>query len=122
MVTVWRESPPSSSSELTSLRTYPGKLTRGGEEGPSMTPLPEGTLEKQTGGEAAGDLLPLHQRECAGLLHHCVLGLDLVISFHDSVCVVQFAKRSRLRIICSFVRSFSRVSGSGESNLHNKSW
>ena len=36
--------------------------------------------------------------------------MDFMIRFRESVRVVQFAKKSR-----SFVRSFSRVSGSGES-------
>ena len=43
-------------------------------------------------------------------LWRITLVMDFMIRFRESVRVVQFAKKSR-----SFVRSFSRVSGSGES-------
>lgn len=43
------------------------------------------------------------------------LVVELLIRYHDSVCVGQFAKMTPSRI----VRSFSRVSGSGESNHGN---
>ncbi len=41
------------------------------EEGPPVTPLSESTQKEQTGGEAAADLLQLHHREHARVLHHC---------------------------------------------------
>ena len=44
--------------------------------------------------------------------------VDLMICLREPVCVSQFAKRSRSRIVLSFVRSVSPVSvaGSGESH------
>lgn len=40
---------------------------------PAAIALPEGAKEEQFRGEAARHLLPLHHRECAGILYHGVV-------------------------------------------------